>query len=380
MKPISCILLACFFSSCAGLKINRSLKATPEDWVTLGGAPTRVNQSSSTLRPPFSEAWEYNTVAGMTATPLVRDSVIVLGTLNGEVQVVNFRNGKRLGYVSLDAPIAGTPVWDGSNVIVPLSGPNASLISMSLRSPDRLWALTLGPIESSPLLQGDYVYVTTLEGNAYCLKKNDGSEVWKFKTTAGDIRKPIRSSPASDGETIFFGCDDAAIYAVNQKEGTLKWRFQTKGSVFATPVVLAKQIVVGSLDGHVYCLDSRNGNLMWRFDTRSRIYGAASTDGYRVFVGAADGVFYALEAETGTPAWSVITKSVINAAALVVGGIVYVGSLDRTLYAYDAGTGKDVWQFSAPGRIRVSPVSWGNTLLLVSEDRLLIALRPLGDL
>ena len=380
MKMVSSIFFVFFALSCAGLRVNRLLTVAPGDWTTMAGASTRTNRSSSIVIPPLVEAWQYNTIAGITATPLVRDSVIVLGTLNGEIQVVNFSNGKRISYVSLDAPIAGTPVWDGMNVIVPLSSANSSLISMSLKGLERPWSISIGPIESSPLILGEHVYVTTLEGKAYCVNLEDGSEVWKFKTEIKGNGKPIRSSPASDGETIFFGSDDGNVYAVGGKQGNLQWKFQTKGSVFANPIILEKQIVVGSLDGCVYCLQSENGKLVWTFDTKSMIYGAASTDGKRVFIGAANGTCYALDAKAGLPLWSVPTKSVINTPPLVVGNIVYVGSLDRTLRAFEADTGKDLWQYSAPGRIKVSPVSWGNMILLISEDRLLIALKPPGNL
>ncbi|MBI4429580.1 MAG: PQQ-binding-like beta-propeller repeat protein [Ignavibacteriales bacterium] len=378
---IPVLLLALFLvSSCSGLRVSRSLRVAQDDWVTLGGAPTRANQSPSAVIPPLMEQWQYNTIAGVAATPLVRDSVIILGTLNGEIQAVNFADGKRISYVSLDAPIAGTPVLHGTNVVVPLSSANSSLVCMSLKTPKRRWSIAIGPIESSPLLLEDRLYVTTLEGKAYCLKAEDGSEVWQFKTAPNDERKPIRSSPASDGENIYFGCDDGGLYALGKQEGNLKWKFQTKGSLFATPVVLEEGVVIGSLDGSVYCLRSGNGELLWTFDTKSVIYGSASYDRKRIFVGTADGSCYALDARTGEPAWSASMKSVINTPPLAADNIVYIGSLDRTLRALNAETGKELWRYSAPGRIKVSPVSWRNTLLLIAEDRLLIALKPTGSL
>ncbi|MBI3005215.1 MAG: PQQ-binding-like beta-propeller repeat protein [Ignavibacteriales bacterium] len=374
------LLLALFlFSSCAGLRVNRSLRVAQDDWVTAGGDPARTNRSSTIVLPPLVEKWQYNTVAGITASPLVRDSVIVLGTLNGEIQLVNFLDGKRISYVALDAPIAGTPVWNGTSIIVPLSSSNQSLISVALKGSDRAWSLALGPIESSPLLFKDRVYVTTLEGKVFCLNVDDGTEIWQFKANGNNGRKPIRSSPASDGNILFFGSDDGGVYAVGAQEGKLRWKFRTNGSVFATPIVFEKQVVVGSLDGSVYCLGTESGELVWRFDTKSRIYGSASTDGKRIFVGSSDGTCYALDAKNGQLAWSAAAKSVINTPPLVAGNLVYVGSLDRTLRAYDIQSGKILWEYSTPGRIRVSPLVWRNTLLVVSEDRLLLALKPLED-
>jgi len=373
LVPVCTLFL---MAGCAGLHVERAMKIAQADWVTYGGAPSRTNQASTEAVPPFVEMWQHNTVAGILATPLVRDSVIILATLNGEIQTVNLLNGKRTSYAGFDAPIAGTPVWNGSNIFVPISSSNHSIVSVSLRNSERFWSVALGPIESSPLLLGKQLYVTTLEGKAHCLNADDGSEIWQFKTWQGNDRKPIRSSPASDGETVFFGCDDGAVYALGAKERNLRWRFETKGRLFATPIVFESKVVVGSLDGFVYCLRSETGELIWSFDTKSVIYGSASTSGKKVFVGTADGKCYALDVTTGFPVWSASTKSGINTAPLVAGNTIYVGSLDRTLRVLDAESGKDMWQYSAPGRIKVSPVFWRNTLLVISEDRLLIAFTP----
>jgi outer membrane protein assembly factor BamB len=363
-------------SGCAGLRIDQTIRSSAQDWVTLGGSPSRSNQTIGTLVPPLDEQWQYNTVGGVSASPLVKDSVVVVGTLNGELQVVNFSNGKRLGYLTLEGPVVGTPVWDKTSLIVPLSTNNESLISIDLNHSFRPWKVVLGPIESSPLLYEDRIFVTTLEGKVFCLNKKDGSEVWKFKTDIDEFRKPIRSSPACDGKNLVFGCDDGYVYAVDRSEGGLRWKYKTGASVFATPILLKDRVVVGSLDGYVYCLEVETGKLVWRFGSGSKIYASASTNGRMVFVGAADGRFYALNADNGTPFWTFTTKSVISSAPLLSGEVLYVGSLDRTLYALQATTGQALWQYTAPGRIRVSPVLWGNTLLVTSEDKYIIALAP----
>jgi outer membrane protein assembly factor BamB len=367
--------ISVLITDCAGLRVGRNFKVAPYDWVTMGGSPTRANQSPTNIEPPLVQLWQYNSVGGILATPLVRDSIVVLGTLNGEIQVVNLANGKRLAYLSLEGPVVGTPVWDGNTVIVPLSTTGSSLISLGLDGPDRPWSLSLGPIESSPLIYEQHVYVTTLEGQVFAVNRADGSEVWRYKTDTKEKRKPIRSSPASDGERIYFGSDDGNVYAVDRKEGKIQWKYQTGGSVFASPVLWKDAVVVGSLDGNVYALDAKEGNLRWKFDAKARVYGSAATDGRSIFFGTADGSCFSVNAQTGILNWVAKTKSVINSAPLVAGNILFVGSLDKTLYAYRASTGEELWQYPAPGRIRVSPVCWGNVLLVASEDRYVIALK-----
>jgi len=370
------LMLLCCFSGCAGIRISRPFAKSPSDWLLYGGAPTRVNCIPETMNPPLKELWQYNALAGISSTPLVRDSLMLIGTLNGELQAVNLATGDRVGYVVLESAVAGTPVWDGINVYVPSAAGTETLACIELRSGQREWVMKYGPIESSLLLYGELLYVTTLDGILYCINKSDGTEVWRFETQDEARRKPIRSSPASDGAVVTFGSDDGFIYAVERASGKLRWKYETGASVFATPVIVEDKCIVGSLDGTVYAIDVPTGNLVWKYDTGSTIYGAAAANEALVYLGCADGKLHALTIGSGARAWTFSAQGVIDCAPLVAGEILYMGSLDRTLYALRASSGEELWHFDAPGRIRVSPVIWGTMLFLTSEDKYVLALTP----
>ena len=115
-------------AGCSGLRLKRSMLTRPGDWTMYGGGPSRTNVSQSIMRPPFREVWQYNALAGVSGTPLVRDSVMVVGTLHGEIQAVNVNNGKRLGYKVMEGAIVGTPVLDGTRVIFAMSDSRRALL------------------------------------------------------------------------------------------------------------------------------------------------------------------------------------------------------------------------------------------------------------
>jgi len=386
-SAIKILLLSLLLASCSGIRIDRAFRAGPNDWTLYGGSPARANIAAVSLKPPFEEVWEYNALAGIAASPLVRDSMVVIATLNSEIQVVNLTTGKRLGYVALESAIAGTPALDGDGAIVPVAGGDVTLVSLSLRnSSERNWSIDLGPIESSPLLFDDAVYVTTMEGIAYCLKKKDGSEVWKYATGTDERRtpqrgtppwgKPVRSSPATDGQSIFFGSDDGNLYALEKASGSLKWKFNAGAPMFSTPVVSGKNVFVGTLGGVFYCIDASTGAMRWQYDAGAPIYGSAAANAQTAFVGASDGSCHAIDLATGKRVWKFQTKSGVNSAPLVAGELLYWGSMDRTLYVLDAQSGNEIWKYDALGRIKVPPVIWGEFLLVTSEDKYIVALRP----
>ena len=368
--------LIALVAGCAGLQIEQPFRPLPSDWTMYGGALSRSNQTAAVLTLPLTEAWQYNSTAGIAATPLVRDSVIIVCTLNGEIQAVDFATGRRIGYSVLESSIAGTPALNGTNLFVPLSSSKESFVCYNLHDGRKTWIQkSLGPLESSPLVTDQAVFVTTLDGTLNRLNKEDGEEIWKFSTKSKEERKPIRSSPATDGARAFFGCDDGFFYAVSLQTGELAWKYQTEKSIFASPIVAGAWAVVGSLDGFVYALDCTTGALGWRVSTGAPVYGSASTDGTTIFIGSSNGTLFALDARDGSLRWKFEAKSGISSAPLVSGTTLFFGSLDRIVYALETSTGKELWKYTAAGRVRVSPVLWGNALLVTSEDKFITCLR-----
>jgi len=371
-----CVLFVLLVSGCAGIRLQRRLAQKPYDWLTYGGTVSRTNESFSTMIPPLKPIWEYDALGGISGTPLVRDSVVLVGTLKGELHAINLVTGDRIGYTVMESAVSGTPAWDEGYAYVACALGKETLLGLSLRDGTRQWSGKYGPIETSPLVVGEFLYVVTLDGVLECLKKADGTEFWKYEFAAKDERKPVRSSPASDGEVIIFGTDGGGIYAVERLSGTLRWKYQATTSVFATPVLSNGLCVVGSIDGVLYALDTRTGNLRWKYETGTRIFAPAAATQQQIFIGTADGKITALSLESGKKLWSFSCRSVVSCAPLVAGDILYVGSQDRNLYALRAATGEKLWQWEAPGRIKVSPVIWGDIMLLTYEDRYVAALKP----
>lgn len=360
---------------CAGIKIMQPLRTTPSDWVMYGGNAQRQNARDLELRPPLRLLWEYNALAGIRATPVVRDSIVLLATLHGELQAVHIRTGKRLGYAVLAGAIASTPVLDAINAIVACAGGTETLISYSLKEGRKNWAMQYGPIEADLLLIDEEIYCTTLDGLAYCVRKTDGTEVWKFDSAPEGKRKPIRSAPATDGAVIIFGCDDGVLRALDRKTGTLRWQIATGASIFSAPVISEGRVLIGTIAGTILCVSAHDGQVVWKRETRVPIYAAGAASAGNFYLGASDGTLTAYDAQTGEVRWTFRTRSVVSSAPTISGGVLYVGSLDRTLYALDGATGAELWRYEAPGRIRVSPVIWKDLLLLASEDKYLLALQ-----
>jgi outer membrane protein assembly factor BamB len=365
------LLLSFIFSSCTSLQVQRPIKVHENDWTVFGDNPQHTNQSPIVISPPLEVAWEYDASAGFgSGSPVAADSFVFVGTLAGEIHVVNIKTGNRVGVLSVESAVAGAPLIDGENLVAASANGDRSLISYDYRDGLLVWEKELGGIESSPLRFGYRLFVTTLGGDLYCLDKGTGAEVWRFET-----KQPIHSSPATDGKTVVFGCDDGHLYAVDLETGKLVWKFKTSRSIFAAPSIYRDHVYFGSLDDTFYAVNLKDGGLIWKYLAGGKIYDTPAFSEDLVMFGATDGILYALGAEDGSLVWRFFARSVINSSPVVSGSNVYFGSLDKKLYALETSTGALEWEYDVKGRVKTSPIIWGDHLIVAAEDRSLFAFR-----
>jgi outer membrane protein assembly factor BamB len=147
------------------------------------------------------------------------------------------------------------------------------------------------------------IYVADDSGSIFKVRSNgqaDGS--FKFSNPGGGPVGPIQSSPALAGNRLYVGSDDGNLYAVDATTGTVAWVFHTDGPIVSSPAVAIggaePVIVVGSNDGNVYfVLDSgATATPMVTFPIGEAVRSspAIGSDG-TVYVGADDGRVYAIQ-------------------------------------------------------------------------------------
>jgi len=133
-----------------------------------------------------------------------------------------------------------------------------------------LWQVSLrGPL-TPPVSAGGKVYVAAKdEHTIYALDSVSGREIWRY-TAGGRIDSP----PTIDGSRILFGCADGNAYCLRAEDGALVWRFQAaparrlicdKGQLESAWRVHGSMLL---LDGIVYLTAGRSSFLdggIWIF-------------------------------------------------------------------------------------------------------------------
>lgn len=369
------VLCSVVLPACSSIHSEKIFQTEPDDWQMYGGGIGRTNSALKTISPPLTKLWEYNTGAGVSAySGAIADSTFFVGTLIGEVHLIDIVTGKGIGSTDFGASIIGAPAVDKEIIYIPLSNSEIGLVAHNVRLAKNEWQVTLGSIESSPLLIGDKLLVTTLRGKLICLNKITGEQLWMFAVPPGNRMNMIHSSPATDGSLVFFGSDDGTLYAVDINDGKLRWKASMEGALMSSPSVSGGKVYIGSTGEWYRAFNAADGKIAWEKSLGANIAASQAVDDRHVYIGTTGRVFYCLNKDDGSVVWKYTANSLFNAAPFVAGEIVYIGCADKTLYAFRANTGELLWQLKTDGRIKTMPVAWKQFLIVMSEDDAVLGL------
>lgn len=356
------------FFGCGGWNVH-TLNLKPDgDWTMNGRDAFRSWNTTGSLHPPLKLLWTYDASAA-TGSPAAADNVLFVGTYRGELHAISIANGDRIGRIYLEGAVHATPVLDSAVIYVACASGEETFQAVDIKSGEALWKRKLGAVETSPILNKTFLYVTTMDGSVYCLAKATGEELWKYSIPKSKRHTQIHSSPATDGNILVFGDDDGLVYALDAVKGSLLWKVRTKGSIFGSPAIASNRVVIGSMDHYLYAFTTGDGSLCWKSDFGGALYSPPAIAENTVVVGAANGLVRGLSLITGELIWEYPTTSVISAPGVICSGIVYLGTLDRVLYAFDLRNGKVLWRSSVEGRIKSPPIVWNDILFVPVEDK-----------
>ena len=305
----------------------------------------------------------------------------------GGYTIVEIRNDSM--YFSERTPNKETKLWyqlplQQRNYEAPLAAQKRPDYSINQVYPKvkTLWEYNTGfTIGSSPVVDGNSVFIGDASGIFYSFDLTDGSINWKYKTN-----NAIYSTPAVEDNFVLFGCADSSIYCLNSENGNLIWKYKTNAAVLGCPIIEDDIVFIGGSDKAFRAIDLETGNLAWEF---SGLNGFVETKptyyNDKILFGAWDENFYCLDAETGKLNWkwkgdrSGTFYSPAACWPVVSDGIVFFAAPDRKLTALEIETGKQFWRTEKyQVRETVGISEDGNRLFIRTMNDTILAL-PVSD-
>jgi outer membrane protein assembly factor BamB len=243
-----------------------------------------------------------------------------------------------------------------------------------------------GAIVSSPLVDGDRVYVAAIRdasfrstsGVVYCLDRATGQELWHFDNGGG--LQHMYSSPCLAQGCLYLGEGMHAnnlckFYCLDAATGRKRWHFETAGHIESSPCVADGKVFFGSGDDGVYCLDAATGARRWQFQAAVHVDASPAVVGRRLYAGSGVSRSYrttevfCLDTDTGRPLWRVPTDLPVWGSPALAGDDVFFGlgngRLDRSaefpakpagaLLCVEARTGRCRWRYDLGDGVLAQP-------------------------
>jgi outer membrane protein assembly factor BamB len=250
------------------------------------------------------------------------------------------------------------------------------------------------------------VYVGDVDGGFYAYQLSDGQEVWKQKIEGSGF---LSGAAYHDGR-LYVGDFNGVIRALDAKDGKELWQFEAKGEAYASPNVVAQQVLVTTEAGELISLDATTGKENWHFqieaplrcwptvvDGRVLLAGCdervhavdvatgkevagvdidgptgatpAMLNGHALF-GTEQGSFYSINSENMEIVWRHLDAENIDAihtAAAVDSRVAIYGTQGKLAYALKPATGEVAWKFPVRSHVESSPVIAGDSAFLATK-------------
>lgn len=356
------LLLSIVLSSCSSLQLSRPMTRSSDSWSMFGQNPLHTSMGNS-ISTGLEKLWAYDVGAGFgDFSPTIADNVAFVGTLRGDIYLLNIETGKKISSKTFAGAIFSGPITDDTLMIVASSQSKENLFAYNLQNAKTAWSKNIASVESSPTLREGVLYITTVAGDLYKIRLRTGDELFHKKLPA-----PIRVSPAVDDSECVFGCDDGNIYAVSSVDGRQIWKYSAGSPVWCSASMSDSLIFVGTNAGRLIVLRT-NGTLAFDFSAGGKILSMPISDEKGIYFGSDDGNFYAVSLQNGALLWKVQTGAPIIASASQTKSQIVFGGFDENLYVVDKGVGKVAQKIDLAGRVRTAPAIYRNYLVVGAED------------
>ena len=370
MRRLFLFLLLTWLAGCGGEVDNSEPPAeltTIEDPIAL-----EIQWVADTRASPNRAAYRLR--------PLIDGDRAYTVDTGGLIRSVELGTGKRVWKYQTDLePITGL---GGNSKLLLAASRNGDLVAY--RELDNglqiLWSVLLGSeIRAAPVLDGEQVFIRSVDGRLFSLSAADGSQQWQVSRRVPALSLTGNSQPLVMDDMVVVGSDDGKLNAYDRRRGTPLWETTVSLSSGRTEVerlvdldgnfVLRDGIIyVSSFQGDLAAVQAISGDILWTRNFSS--FQAIVLDDDAIYLSSDNSDLWAIDRRTGGAFWK---QDALHARRITAPALI-----DDKLVVADL-EGYQHWLAKSDGRLlgRVRPTSerhyvqplvWGE--FVVSLDRL----------
>jgi len=284
-------------------KINRMTPLLVGSMVIEGNA---LDGMVAYERESGEEVWRLPIVNGAEAgAALVKDRLF-FGASDGNFYSVNAKTGKVIWTFPTRSENIAEPLLDttngmvyflsGANVVYALDAESGRQVWLYSRQDNSNFSIRGG---SKPALKEGNLYVGFSDGTLVNLNAKTGNLQWELPLNKNKKFRDIDSTPIIDGDQVYISGYDDKLYCISAQKGDLLWKVD--GGGYDPITIYGDKIYYSTTQGEVWALQKGNGQKLWSYKlkegiaTQVKIY-----KGLAVF-GESQGDLRFLDANTGKP-------------------------------------------------------------------------------
>ncbi len=382
MLGLCCLFLLFLPANPGEAQTSPPVFAIPESWLAGGfntsGWPTFGYNTEHVADYPGAfpslkgrVVWQQSTGGSVFSAPIVANGTVYVGSTGGNLLALDAGTGAirwrhAIGQFLNDA----TPVVVGWVVFV---GANRTWVyALDAEDGHQLWAANLQEVIKAAPTYSDGMVLVNSSNSATALDARTGVVRWRFHEVG--FGWPTTASPTIDGQVAYVALGDkTVVYAFNVLTGQQLWAYNAGDRLVATPLVVRREVIIGTWKGTIDAVDAGSGRQLWRYNVNEvlphgvkgdGIAGSFASNNGTIFVGTYDGNMVALDAATGMLRWSRLLTAPILGTPVSEGTSVYVSG-GEVLYALEASSGRVLWHLDV-GDARSEPALSGERLYIAT--------------
>ncbi len=208
----------------------------------------------------------------------------------------------------------------------------------------------------TPVISGDQLYVSDVNGNVMAFNRVTGAKTWLNK-----LSLPVTGGVSVGYGLVLVGTSDGEVLALNQETGEVVWRNRVSSEVLSKPTIQTDVVIVQTLDDKLFAFDTQTGEKRWVHGntvpaltlrgTSSPVVNSENV----VIAGFSSGKLTGLNANNGVVRWEqriaipsgrsdIERIADIDGKLLMTDDMIYATSFKGTVVAMSSSTGRMRWQ------------------------------------
>ena len=191
------------------------------DWPTLRGNVERTGYVDGKIQPPFQVEWVrffYDERLGTAMEPIVGEGKVFLATHQGNVYALRADTGEPLWRFHTNSTVLHSPAYAEGVVIA--ADTHGTLYALDATNGKLRWSAPTGPggCSVSPLIAGGRVFIGTRSGEMLGVRLEDGKVHWRKPLGA-----PIRQTAAYLEPYVYVTSEDLRAHCLRGESGEIQW-------------------------------------------------------------------------------------------------------------------------------------------------------------